>query len=94
MDKNQLPNAKDEKQRYDKHENNPADVGYRNFVMPLLNTIGQHMPKGSKGLDFGSGSLSSIADLLQGHDYRLQQYDPFYKPDHDLLKTQYDFIVC
>ena len=85
----------EEKARYDLHENNPADQGYRHFftqlIQPFLARIG---PPPQEGLDFGSGPGPALAQMLADRSYSMSCYDPFYQPDTQALERPYDFVTC
>ena len=70
------------------------DNGYQRFVSPISNRIlTDHTPE-ERGLDFGSGTGPVISKVLQDADYKIEQYDPIFKPDASLLTSRYDYIVC
>ena len=87
--------SKTEKARYDLHENNPANKGYRQFLQqlthPLLKQIG---PPPQQGLDFGCGPGPALAQMLESQGYTIARYDPYYEPDPAVLKRTYDFLTC
>lgn len=84
-----------EKARYDLHQNDPQDKGYRQFLNqftePLLNRIG---PPPQKGLDFGSGPGPVLAMMLESLGYDMALYDPYYALGADVLQQTYDFVTC
>jgi SAM-dependent methyltransferase len=84
----------EEKARYDKHNNDVSDPGYRQFVKPLVDRIKVENNRNAVGLDYGAGPGPVASFLLQEEGYRMQLYDPFYYPDQAVLETQYDFIIC
>jgi len=90
-----LLSAQEEKERYDLHENNPDDPGYRHFlsqlINPLLSKIG---PPPLLGLDFGSGPGPTLSVMLEEQGYRIKLYDPFYAPHIETLEQTYDFVTC
>lgn len=83
-----------EKAEYDRHQNNPADPGYRQFLGRLFVPLQAHLPPASQGLDFGSGPGPTLSVMLieAGHGVRL--YDPFYANDRAALGERYDFITA
>ena len=83
-----------EKERYDLHENKPNDPGYRKFLSVLVDPITEIVPKGSKGLDFGSGPEPVMAGMLKEKGYQIAIYDKYYADDQLVLTQQYDFITC
>jgi SAM-dependent methyltransferase len=85
----------EEKARYDLHENQPDDPGYREFLRqlqdPLMARLG---PPPLEGLDYGSGPTPVLAMMLSEAGYAMAVYDPFYAPDPAPLERAYDFITC
>ena len=90
----QLPTEISEKSRYEDHENNATDVHYQKFVEPITNAIFQNFTQNDTGLDFGSGASSPIKQVLTQKDYNIQQYDPFFHNNTNLLKQTYDYIAA
>ncbi|WP_405207632.1 class I SAM-dependent methyltransferase [Aquimarina sp. LLG6339-5] len=84
----------DEKNRYDTHNNDVTDVGYQNFVSPIVNSIIKEYKKKHKGLDFGSGSGPVITSMLRNIGYNITTYDPFFDPNPKALDQTYDYIAC
>jgi hypothetical protein len=86
---------KDEKARYDLHENNPQDLHYRRFLSqflePLVERIG---PPPLKGLDFGSGPGPTLSVMLEDMGYEMHLYDSYYARKPDALLQTYDFVTC
>lgn len=89
-----LPDKIKEKNRYNKHQNTIGDTGYLEFVKPMTEYILKNFNTENSGLDFGCGPSSAISHLLTKEKYTVKQYDPFYFPDLNLLKKQYDFIIA
>lgn len=89
-----LPEKTKEKNRYDKHQNNILDAGYREFVKPITDYVFKNFDPSGSGLDFGCGPSSAISHILKKENYSVQLYDPFYFPDDHLLKKQYDYIIA
>ncbi|WP_462326151.1 class I SAM-dependent methyltransferase [Desulfoplanes sp.] len=83
-----------EKARYDTHENDPGDVGYRRFLSRLTRPLQALVPVGSHGLDFGSGPGPTLSTMLEEAGYCMDIYDKYYAPDTDLLTRTYDFITA
>jgi SAM-dependent methyltransferase len=95
VDREDLLTPEEEKERYDKHENDFQDMGYRRFLwqmaQPLIERLG---PPPLTGLDFGSGPTPVLAVMLASKGYHMSVYDPFYAPDKAVLNGTYDFITC
>ncbi len=74
-----------EKNRYDQHNNDPADPGYRRFVSPLVERVKAAYGTEAAGLDYGAGSGPVVSVMLKEAGYRPVLYDPFYWNDPGLL---------
>ncbi len=88
------PTAAQERARYDTHENDPADSGYRAFLARLANPLVERLPPGARGLDYGSGPGPTLSVMLQERGFPTTIYDPFYAPETAVLRERYDFITC
>lgn len=84
----------EEKQRYDLHQNNPEDSGYRKFLSKLFQPLTAKLEPASRGLDFGCGPGPALAMMFREQGYPCRTYDPFYNCDKNALEGQYDFISC
>ncbi len=84
----------EEKQRYDLHENEPDDSGYRKFLSRMVEPMAERVPEGSSGLDFGSGPGPALAAMFEEKGYPMTLYDPFYADDESVFSRQYDFITA
>lgn len=84
----------EEKKRYDLHENNPDDPRYREFLNQLVLPLASRLPKGAKGLDFGSGPGPTMSLMFSELGFLTTNYDPFYANDPDVLERTYDFLAC
>ena len=95
-----LPTPAQERARYDQHDNNPDDAGYRKHLARLADPLSARLPRGAKVLDFGAGptpggaATSGLARLLEERDLVVRRYDPFYAPDESALAEEYDGIAC
>ena len=85
---------KDERARYDTHNNDPEDDRYRNFLSQLLNPLQERIPKNASGLDFGSGSGPTLSLMLEERGYSVDLYDKFYARNDAVFEKQYDFITA
>ena len=83
-----------EKDRYLLHQNHMQDLGYRNFVAPILEAVRSNFKAGASGLDYGCGHTPVISELLKLEEYKVDAYDPFFFPDRSFEDKSYDFIVC
>ena len=83
-----------QKRRYDLHQNNPADEGYRRFLSKLIDPLAERLEKGAEGLDYGSGPEPVLAGMLSEKGFRMEIYDPHYAGNKDVLGRKYDFLTC
>ncbi len=88
------PSPEREKARYETHNNDINDPGYREFVRPLVNTVTAGYGPKSTGLDFGAGTGPVAATILGEQGYDTELYDPFFFNDTALLEKKYDYIIC
>lgn len=90
-----LLKPKEEKARYDLHENDPNDPNYRGFLNQLAQPLLARLkPPPLKGLDFGSGPGPTLSIMLAEQGYTMRIYDHFYAPNPQVLEDSYDFITC
>lgn len=85
---------KAEKERYDHHQNDPADGRYQNFLRQLVDPLQAYLKKPADGLDFGCGPGPAIGLMMASGGHRVVEYDPFYAPDTAVLGQVYDFVTC
>lgn len=81
-----------EKAIYDLHENDPKDSRYRQFLNRIALPLHNHLPPQSYGLDFGCGPGPTLSIMLNELGHRVELFDPYYYPNYDTLKNEYDFI--
>ncbi len=88
-----LVSKKDEKAKYDNHQNSIEDKGYCNFLDRLLIPLEKYLKKGDKGLDFGSGPGPTLSLLMKDRGFEMDIYDIFYHDDREVFDKRYDFIT-
>ena len=81
-----------EKERYELHDTE-IDEGYKNFVSPITSNILKDFSATAKGLDFGSGRSEIISKVLIESGYKMQNFDPFFANNSELLQQQYEYIT-
>lgn len=84
----------EEKLRYELHNNDINDPGYRKFTEPITVKILKNHTSAQLGLDFGSGTGSVISKVLTENNFHVEKYDPFFDDHPEVLKKKYDFIFC
>ncbi len=88
-----LPKPNEEKQRYELHDTDTEDAGYRKFVSPITSKVLQEFTPTDKGLDYGAGRSAIISCVLQEAGYSIYNYDPYFHPDTTVLQEHYDYIT-
>lgn len=86
--------AKQEKQVYDQHQNNPQDSGYRQFLSRLFEPVLAQLTDHACGLDFGSGPGPTLSLMFEEAGHSMRIFDPFYANDPLVWQQQYDFITA
>ncbi|MCF7885409.1 MAG: class I SAM-dependent methyltransferase [Candidatus Marinimicrobia bacterium] len=84
---------KEEKKRYELHENDPQDKAYRKFLTQLANPITRFINPPAVGLDYGCGPGPALAQMLEKKGYNMHIYDPFFADNQEALAKTYDFIT-
>ena len=82
-----------EKARYEEHDNDPNNAGYRQFLQRIAEPIKARFAKGASGLDFGSGPTPLLAEILEAAGFQMEIYDLFYQTNRSVFERRYDFIV-
>ena len=83
-----------ERERYLKHNNDPADAGYRAFLGRLLEQVIPLLSPGAQGLDYGCGPIPALVEMLREGGLQAVGYDLYFAPDPWVLENSYDFITC
>jgi len=94
VDKILRPDKETEKSRYEEHNNDVYDKNYQKFVSPISSAIMRDFTQNHKGLDFGAGTGPVISKLLKDKGFYIEQYDPFFHNNPNLLDKKYDYIAC
>jgi len=82
-----------QKLRYDLHENDPEDEGYRAYFQRFLDFISEYLSKEGEALDFGCGRSRLLASMLEAKGLQCDAYDPIYHPEGFQRGKKYDLIV-
>jgi len=82
-----------EKERYDYHDNNPDNPGYRNFLNQLVQPLIPLLKKPYNGIDFGSGPIPVLSLLLETAGFQMSNFDPFYANEENITSQKYDFLT-
>jgi hypothetical protein len=91
--KDDLPKADEEIERYELHDTDTEDSGYRKFVSPITQGVLNDFTSQDKGLDFGAGTSAIISTVLREKSYNIESYDPYFHYNPKLLEQQYDYIT-
>lgn len=94
LDPRQRLDAVAERAEYDRHCNDPADLRYRAFLARSMHELQVRFAPPARGLDFGCGPGPALVAMAREAGYRMDAYDPFYRPDQTVFEQRYDFITC
>jgi 2-polyprenyl-3-methyl-5-hydroxy-6-metoxy-1,4-benzoquinol methylase len=84
-----------ERAEYERHQNSPADTGYRRFLSRLFRPLCAELQPGVRGLDFGCGPGPTLSVMFEEAGFPVTLYDPFFYPDRSVLTANtYDFITA
>ena len=82
-----------QKSRYDLHENNEDDAGYRAYFQRFVDFMLPYVGKPKNALDFGCGKSILLSKILKNIGINTDAYDPLYHPDTLDDSKKYDLIV-
>lgn len=85
---------KEEKARYDIHQNSQDDTGYRKFLSRIFEPMNSKIPPNSLGLDFGSGPGPTLSVMFEEVGHKMNIYDIYFADDKSVLEKKYDFITA
>lgn len=94
MDEQSRLSRQEENKRYNTHQNNPKDPDYISFLKRLTDHMLPFLHSQDQGLDFGCGPGPAIQGILASNGIKVENYDPFYYADNELLLKKYDFMTC
>ena len=86
--------AEEEKEHYEKHNNDVFDERYRAFVSPIVEAVLHDFSPETKGLDFGSGTGPVITKMLTDKGFQVRNYDLFFANEPSLLDEKYNYVSC
>ena len=90
----QRMSAEAEKARYDHHQNDANDEGYRQHLKRMSVPLIAILAPGATGLDFGCGPCPLLQTLLVDAGFPTAVHDPFYAPNEAALLERYHFITA
>lgn len=74
--------AVEEKKRYELHNNDPEDEGYRKWLTAFIEqAVKPYISTDRPILDFGSGPVPVLAALLREEGYSVKTYDKYFAPE-------------
>ena len=81
--------------RYSTHQNSSEDKGYVDFLSKFVAPLKEFLPSKFYGLDFGCGPGPTLSLLLEETGGTIENYDPIFFPDAQLLIPEtYDVVTC
>ncbi len=94
LNPSQRLSPREERDRYELHNNDVNDPRYQKFVSPLVQFVMQGFSTEHRGLDFGAGTGPVITKILREAGYDMHLYDPYFHDNPSVLEQTYDFIIC
>ncbi|HQV32719.1 MAG TPA: class I SAM-dependent methyltransferase [Calditrichia bacterium] len=67
---------------------------YSRQLKLLVGELSHRLPRGARGLDFGSGPSPELPAVLADLGYVMEVFDPYYAPNRKALGGSYDFLTC
>lgn len=81
LDRSSLLSEEKEKARYELHNNDGKDLGYRDWLNSFMKeAVLPFADKGCRILDFGSGPSPVLAELMRESGYRVEIFDKYFAP--------------
>ncbi len=80
--------------RYKLHRNVDDDPKYIAFLSRLADQVIARTPVGARGLDYGCGPSTALAQIFTRAGRPTESYDPAFRPDAAVLEGNYDFLTC
>lgn len=90
--KNYISKTK-EFERYLTHQNNHNDQGYIEFLNKLINPLSTFLIAPFKAIDFGCGPGPTLSSLLKEKGGDIENFDPYFFNNLNLLDTTYDVVT-
>ena len=82
-----------QKRRYDLHENDENDAGYRAYFDTFLDFVLPRCGEPRTALDFGCGASMLLSGMMEERGIEALAYDPIYHPGTEYRGRRYDLIV-
>jgi hypothetical protein len=80
--------------RYSTHNNDKEDQGYVDFLNKLAIPLAKTLPVHFNALDFGCGPGPTLSILLEKIGGTVENYDPLFFPNKELLKQKFDLVTA
>ena len=94
LDNKNYLSSKDERIRYEQHQNFVDDEKYIQFLSKLFIPLKEKLSNHKEGLDFGCGPGPALAKMFNDAGYIMDIYDPYFFPNETIFSKPYDFISC
>jgi methylase of polypeptide subunit release factors len=80
LDNKNYLSSKDERIRYEQHQNFVDDEKYIQFLSKLFFPLKEKLSNHKEGLDFGCGPGPALAKMFNDEGYIMDVYDPYFFP--------------
>jgi len=84
----------EERKRYDFHQNDLEDAGYRTFLNKMVSPMLSKIAPEAQGLDFGSGPGPLLKKMFEEAGHPMEVFDSYYAADPSIFKRNFDFITA
>ena len=85
----------EEQERYLRHNNTPKNSGYITYLNNFIESaVIPSVKHGGEILDFGSGPVPVLSDLLTARGFPTVSFDPFFTANIDWTNKSFDSIVA
>lgn len=95
LDTTHFLSATEEKERYIRHNNTPGNTGYIAYLNNFIDSaVIPSVESGGEILDFGSGPVPVLSELLTARGFPTISFDPFFTDNTDWKNKSFDAIVA
>lgn len=95
LDTSHCLSPSEEQERYLRHNNTPENKGYISYLNSFIDSaVTPNVRPGERILDFGSGPLPVLSDLLTARGYSTMPFDPFFNKTPNWKNKIFDAIVA
>lgn len=91
--KNEFVSKERESARYKNHNNSRLDPRYTQYLSKVCDDFLEMDPTGTKGIDFGCGESTLLAEFFNAKGNEVSSFDPLFHPNTDWMNYHYNFFT-